>query len=87
MRQPSGVGWWHQHRIDISSVIDETEWWVQILDRWENDVDGEFACRIFTAAKYSLIPRASNWFNRMRPEPMASVVSAHPSEMTIIGIF
>jgi hypothetical protein len=42
---------WHQHRIDISSVIDETEWWVQILDRWENDVDGEFACRIFNSSE------------------------------------
>ena len=37
--------------IDISSVIDETEWWVQILDRWENDVDGDFACRIFNSSE------------------------------------
>ena len=40
-----------------------------------------------TAAKYSPTRRASSWFNRMRPEPMASVMSAHPSVIAIISTF
>jgi hypothetical protein len=41
---------WHQHR-NVSALISETRWWVDVLESWELDIDCHQACRIFNAGQ------------------------------------
>jgi len=41
---------WHQIR-DVSALVEETKWWITILEKWERDTDCHQACRIFNSGE------------------------------------